>query len=163
MEIRPCAHVIDGDVGQATPHPCSSAYVGGKRSRLRARAKNGDAKSSGGSDESTETKRRCAVSTWSACATATHADEESGGPNPVEEDEDCSSPGESDVIRESSIGGPDANEDAFGKDRAAVFTASIRIEVRKATDDADAPYIKKGRDKLRRRLCQYVSCLENPS
>ena len=58
MERWLCAHVIDGDVGQAMPHPCSSMYVGGSRSRFRARVKNGDAKSSGGGGDATETKRR---------------------------------------------------------------------------------------------------------
>ena len=149
MERWLCAHVIDGDVGQAMPHPCSSTYVGGSRSRLRARAGNGDAKSSGRSDEATETKRRCAAGTGSAYATATHVDEESGGPNPVKEEEDCISPSESDDICESSIGGSEASDGSFGEDQSAIFTESIRIEVGKAKDDADAPYIKKGCDKLR--------------
>ena len=121
MERWICAHVIDGDVGQAMPHPCSSTYVGGSRSRLRARAGNGDAKSSGRSDEATETKRRCAAGTGSAYATATHVGEESGGPNPAKEDEDCSPPIESDDIRESSIDGPGANEETIGEDQAAIF------------------------------------------
>ena len=97
--------MIDGDVGQAMPRPCSSPYVGDRRSRLRARAGDGDARSSIGSDEATETKRRCAAGAGSAYATATRADKESGGPNQVDEDEDYISPSESDDVFEPSIGG----------------------------------------------------------
>ena len=158
-----CAHVIDGDVGQAMPRPCSSTYVGGRRSILGARGKNGDAKSPDGSDEATETRRRCAAGAGPAYLTAKNMDGEAGGSNPVEEDEDCSSPAECDDVRDSSIGDREANQDAIAKDQAAIFTPSIRIGDRKASGEANVSYIKKGTIKRGAAYAHYVSLLGNHS
>ena len=48
------------------------------------------------------------------------ADEESGGPNRVEEDEDCISPSESDDVCDPSIGGSEECDGAFGKGQLAI-------------------------------------------